>query len=72
MITRDQIDEMTPEERLRVMEMLWDALSATADSIDSPDWHRDMLKQTEARVASGQEEPMDWEKAKRDLRSRFE
>ncbi len=54
------------------MEALWDDLSKPEADVDSPAWHNDVLKETEARVASGQERIADWETAKRELRKRFE
>jgi len=36
--------------------------------VDSPFWHEAVLKETEQRVASGEETPLDWDAAKRHLR----
>jgi hypothetical protein len=72
MIAIDQIKQLTHKEKLMTMEAIWDDLSATADQIESPDWHADALKETEARAAAGLEEPIDWEVAKKQLRKEFE
>ncbi len=54
------------------METLWTELSKSETELESPPWHNDVLKETEARVAAGQERIADWETAKRELRKRFE
>ena len=53
--------------KLRLMEALWNDLSADPDTIDSPSWHELALKETEARLGAGMEEVFDWEDAKRTL-----
>jgi hypothetical protein len=39
---------------------------------ESPAWHAKQLAETERRLAEGKEQVMDWEKAKKALRSQFE
>ena len=50
------------------MEALWDDLSHEGAEVDSPSWHEAVLRETEQRVASGEETPMEWDAAKRHLR----
>ena len=54
-------------EKLRLMEALWEDLSADADSLPSPAWHEEILKNTEAQFEAGNERMIDWEEAKRIL-----
>ena len=54
-----------------VMEALWEDLSRDKDVFESPAWHATVLAETEKRVASGEEQFVDWEVAKRQLRKRF-
>ena len=72
MVTAVQIEEMTRAEKLQVMEALWADLSKSEEEVESPAWHADVLRETEARVAAGEERITDWEVAKRELRNRFE
>lgn len=65
-------DRLSREEKLRVMEAIWDKLSQESDQIESPDWHREALDETQGRLESGQESTMDWSEAKKGLRKRFE
>jgi hypothetical protein len=72
MISAIQIEQMTRDEKLQAMEAIWADLSKVEHDVESPDWHKEVLLQTEARVAAGQEKITDWETAKRELRKRFE
>lgn len=55
-------------EKLRLMESLWVDLSQAGDGVDSPAWHEAVLRETEQRVVSGEEEVMAWDEAKRRFR----
>lgn len=54
-------------EKLRLMETLWCDLSHQPNTFESPSWHEVALKETEARLADGQEAIFDWSEAKRIL-----
>jgi hypothetical protein len=41
------IEEMTTEEKLKAMEMLWDDLCRRSPDFSSPSWHEDVLKERE-------------------------
>ncbi|RJP30196.1 MAG: acyl-protein synthetase [Candidatus Omnitrophota bacterium] len=62
---------MSRIEKIMVMEALWQDLSSEEKQLDSPTWHRDELVTTEQRVAAGDEQFVDWEIAKEQLRRRF-
>jgi hypothetical protein len=66
-----EIGHLSREEKLRVMEAIWEDLSRDAEQIESPDWHREALEKTDQRVRSGQEGAVDWQEAKSQLRKRF-
>ena len=67
-----EIKRMTRVEKLQVMEAIWADLSNVDTDVESPAWHADVLKETEARIVAGQERIADWETAKQELRKRFE
>jgi hypothetical protein len=67
-----ELGHLSREEKLRVMEAIWEDLSRDAGQVESPDWHRDALDETDRRRKSGQESAVDWPKAKKELRKRFE
>ena len=62
--------EMTVEEKLRAMELLWDDLCRRAGGVTSPDWHEDVLAQRQAAVQRGEDRFEDWETAKRDIKNK--
>ncbi|BCX47507.1 addiction module antitoxin RelB [Haloferula helveola] len=57
-------------EKLRLMEALWTDLSLVEEDYESPAWHELVLRETEARLAAGEEQQVDWDEAKRRLRTR--
>lgn len=72
MTTTIQLEHMSRAEKLQTMEALWADLSKDEATVESPAWHRAVLKETEARVVSGQEKVTEWASAKQLLRKRFE
>ncbi len=62
------IKEMSRAEKIMAMEALWEDLSRNEAGFESPPWHREELAATEQRVKSGEEQPVDWEQAKKQLR----
>jgi hypothetical protein len=63
-----EIQDLPREEKLRLMEALWEDLSRDEAEIVSPSWHADALRGTARRMAHGEEKVMDWEQAKKELR----
>lgn len=63
------LKEMTLQEKLAVMELIWEDLVRTPDSIESPAWHRDVLEEREQRIAERKSQFTDLEKAKLDIRN---
>ena len=70
MIEALQIKRMSRLEQVQAMELLWRELSANAESVQSPEWHKGLLRAAEKRYKNGQEKPLDWNVAKRELRAR--
>lgn len=66
-----RIEHLSREEKLRVMEAIWEDLSREAEQVESPDWHREALEETDRRLKAGQEGLTDWSDAKEALRKRF-
>jgi putative addiction module component (TIGR02574 family) len=67
-----ELRKLPPSEKLKVIEALWSDLAADDDSFESPAWHEEELRKTEAEYAAGRIEVLDWEDAKKELRKRFE
>lgn len=64
------LDQMSIAEKLEAMEVLWEDLSQNGN-IPSPEWHRKVLEEREKRLQLGEEQPIDWETAKSELRRRL-
>lgn len=62
------LEKMSTEEKIQTMETLWDDLCKRADSLLSPSWHKDILQEREERIKNGDDEFVDWEKAKKHIR----
>ena len=67
-----ELRKLPPLEKLKIIEALWSDLAADEDSLESPAWHEEELRKTEAEYAAGRIEVIDWEDAKKELRKRFE
>ena len=53
MIQAADIEQMSLEEQLQAMELLWASLSRTPDAVPSPDWHGDILAERMAKIERG-------------------
>lgn len=67
-----EIKHLSREQKLIVMETIWEDLQQEESSLESPDWHKKALEETERRYSEGQERIIDWKDAKKELRKRFE
>jgi len=71
-MTIETVRHLSRSEKLKLMETLWEELSRVETEFESPAWHERALADTERRLAEGKEQVLDWETAKRKLRSEFE
>ncbi len=69
MILASDIPKLSKTEKVTMMELLWVDLSSSPDELDSPDWHRSELQETQKRYLAGEEKPVDWSVAKEQLRN---
>jgi len=63
-----QLEKMSTEEKIKAMEIIWDDFCKKADSKPSPPWHEEVLHDREQVVKNGDEEFVNWEKAKKTIR----
>ena len=64
------LKDMTLQEKLAAMELLWEDLARSPESVESPDWHKDILDERRELVAEGKAHFVDWETAKKDIRNK--
>jgi hypothetical protein len=65
------LKDMTLQEKLAAMELLWEDLARSPESVESPDWHKDILDERHKRAAEGKANFVDWETAKKDIRNKI-
>ena len=68
-VTNVSISKMSIEEKISTLEMIWNDLCQHT-TLESPDWHQDVLKVREQKRTSSQEQPMDWSEAKKNILNR--
>lgn len=62
------LENLSRVDKLKLMETLWNDLTANASDLVSPDWHAEALNAAQQAHADGQAEFIDWNQAKRQLR----
>lgn len=62
------LDKMTTQEKLCVLEDIWNDLAHTPTEVPSPTWHGEELKVREERLAKGLTHFSDWTDAKERIR----
>ncbi len=66
-----EIGEMSPNEKLALMERLWDSMSDSGELTEPPPWHFDELSKRENEWKDRQRCSQDWETAKDEIRSKL-
>jgi putative addiction module component (TIGR02574 family) len=69
-VTDPELNDLTVEERLALIERLWDSIPDDAGTLAMPAWHREEL---DRRLSTADEQPeggIPWEQVKARLRSR--
>ena len=67
------LDQMSTEEKLRVLEALWVDLSQkTPDRIPAPQWHQDVLEARAKDAEEGTTGFSAWADVKKRIRDRFQ
>lgn len=61
------IENLTTDEKIELMEKLWEDLSSSPD-YSPPAWHGDELGRRRNAVKEGRETYTDWNKAKEEIR----
>ena len=63
------LEEMSVEEKLQAMELLWDDLCSKAGEVSSPLWHEAVLTERQALLERGEDRFEDWDAVKRKIRN---
>ncbi|OFV96730.1 MAG: acyl-protein synthetase [Acidobacteria bacterium RIFCSPLOWO2_12_FULL_54_10] len=65
------LKEMTLHEKLAAMELLWEDITRSPESFESPSWHKDILDERRQQIAEGKSQFTDWETAKKEIRKKL-
>ena len=65
------LHEMTLQEKIALMELLWEDLARTPEAIESPTWHKTTLDERRQRLNEGKGKFIDWETAKAEIRNKL-
>ena len=67
----ERVANMTQEEKLRAMDVLWSSIVSSSGAYEPPAWHEAVLRERRRRVEEGEETFIPWEAAKRQLQEEF-
>jgi putative addiction module component (TIGR02574 family) len=70
-ITLDSIFDLSPSEKLQLVEDLWDDLASTPDEIPVHDWQKEELARRKANLVRNPGSALSWDEVKRRVRSSY-
>jgi putative addiction module component (TIGR02574 family) len=70
-MSTDSIFDLSPAEKLQLVEDLWDDLAATPSDIPVHDWQKEELARRKANLASKPESGVSWEEVKTRIRKTY-
>jgi len=63
--------DLSPAEKLQLVEDLWDDLAATPEAVPIHGWQREELARRKARLAANPASEISWEDLQQKIRSRY-
>jgi putative addiction module component (TIGR02574 family) len=70
-MTAESIFDLSPAEKLQLVEDLWDDLAATPSDVPVHDWQKEELARRKANLTSKPESGVCWEDVKARIRSSY-
>jgi putative addiction module component (TIGR02574 family) len=65
------IFDLSPSEKLQLVEDLWDDLASTPEAVPVYDWQKHELARRKANLLNNPPAGLDWEEVKRRVRTRY-
>ena len=62
--------DLSPSEKLQLVEDLWDDLASTPEDVPLHEWQKDELERRKANLQSNPTSGLSWEQVKQGVRSR--
>ncbi len=69
--TIGSIFDLSPAEKLQLVEDLWDDLAAAPEDVPVHDWQKEELDRRKARLEQAPPSALTWDEVKRRVRSRY-
>lgn len=69
--TTASVFDLSPAEKLQLVEDLWDDLAATSGAIPVHDWQKEELARRKANLLQNPSSGLSWEEVKRRVRGRY-
>ena len=63
--------DLSPSEKLQLVEDLWDDLAASPEAVPVHDWQKEELARRKANLMKNPASALTWEEVKRRVRSRY-
>ena len=67
MIAQTEIRRLPLPEKLALLEAVWSELASDPDTVEVPDWHKDILDERQRLLEQGSALVLDWELAKEQI-----
>ena len=69
--TMTSIFDLSPSEKLQIVEDLWDDLASTPEAVPVHDWQKEELARRKANLMHNPASGLTWEAVKHQIRSRY-
>ena len=69
--TSTSVFDLSPSEKLQLVEDLWDDLAATSEVVPVHDWQKEELDRRKANLMKSPASGLTWEEVKRRVRVRY-
>jgi putative addiction module component (TIGR02574 family) len=69
--TTASVFDLSPAEKLQLVEDLWDDLAATSEAIPVHDWQKEELARRKVNLLQNPSSGLSWEEVKRRVRGRY-
>jgi putative addiction module component (TIGR02574 family) len=63
--------DLSPSEKLQLVEDLWDDLAATSEDVPIYEWQKEELARRKARLAANPGSGVSWDEVKRTIRNHY-
>jgi putative addiction module component (TIGR02574 family) len=71
-MTVPSVFDLTPPEKLQLVEDLWDDLAATPDDVPVHDWQKEELARRKANLMANPASGASWDEIKRQVRAHYD